>query len=380
MAGDQDLPVAVPGHHPPAGSRLAVWADIALGTGAAVGVGACVTRVGQDLVHGRVGGSRPGQLAVSLAGQLEVFFAQPQPHLPRRAGGCEALEHRADGAADRLVRVQQDLPGPLAPDQPGRQLDPQLAAGSLAAQPAEHPGPQHLELCLGHGALEAQQEPVIEHAGMVDAGLVGDQGVGDPAQIEQAIPLGRGAGQPGDLQRQHDPDLPERYLHGQLGEPGTGRQPGPADTQVSVDDTDRRARPAKLRSPSRQVVLAQRGLTVALNLDERGLAAVDDRRAGKMGRGDLGAIHLRPPLPASSPPRPPAAWQAAPRRRSSGQGPAPRRLRLPRAAGWPAAVVAPDPGPADSVGQAAWRFSLAGDCRAACSATPATRADNPQIS
>jgi hypothetical protein len=79
--------------------------------------------------------------------------------------------------------VQQDLPGCLAPHQPGRQRDPQLAAGRLVPQPAEHPGAQHLQLRLGHGALEAQEEPVIEHAGMIDADLVGDQGIGDPAQV-----------------------------------------------------------------------------------------------------------------------------------------------------------------------------------------------------
>jgi len=48
--------------------------------------------------------------------------------------------------------VQQDLPGRLAPDQPGRQRDPQLAAGGLVPQPAEHPGAQHLQLSFlcGH--------------------------------------------------------------------------------------------------------------------------------------------------------------------------------------------------------------------------------------
>jgi hypothetical protein len=40
-----------------------------------------------------------------------------------------------------------------------------------------------VQLSLGHGPLEAQEEPVIEHAGMIDAGLVGDQGIGDPAQV-----------------------------------------------------------------------------------------------------------------------------------------------------------------------------------------------------
>jgi len=37
------------------------------------------------------------------------------------------------------------------------------------------------------------------------------------------------AGQPGDLQRQHDADLPERDLLGQLGKPGPGRRSRPAD-------------------------------------------------------------------------------------------------------------------------------------------------------
>jgi hypothetical protein len=79
--------------------------------------------------------------------------------------------------------VQQDLPGCLAPDQPGRQRDPQLPASRLVPQPAEHPGAQHLQLRLGHGPFEAQDEPVIEHAGMIDAALVGDQGIGQRAQM-----------------------------------------------------------------------------------------------------------------------------------------------------------------------------------------------------
>jgi hypothetical protein len=60
---------------------------------------------------------------------------------------------------------------------------------------------------------------------MIDAGLVGDQGIGDPAQVQEPVPLGRGPGQPGDFQGQDDTDLPERDLLGQLGEPGPGCQP-----------------------------------------------------------------------------------------------------------------------------------------------------------
>ena len=247
-------------------------------------------------MHRRVGGRGPGQLPVPQRRQLQAVLAQPQPHLPGRPGRGEPVEHRGDRAADRLIGVQQDLPGCLAPHQPGRQRDPQLAAGSLVPQPAEHPGAQHLQLRLGHGPLEAQDEPVIEHAGMIDAGLVGDQGIGDPAQVQEPVPLGRGPGQPGDLQGQDDADLPERDLLGQLGEPGPGRQPRPAHAQVGVDDADRAARPAQRGGPADQVVLAQGRFAVTFDLDQGGLAAVDGRRAAQMRRRYLGITHRRSPL------------------------------------------------------------------------------------
>jgi hypothetical protein len=268
--------------------------------------------MGQDLVHRRVGGRDPGQLPVPQRRQLQAVLTQPQPHLPGRPGRGEPVEHRGDRAAHRLVGVQQDLPGCLAPHQPGRQRDPQLAAGRLVPQPAEHPGAQHLQLRLGHGALEAQEEPVIEHAGMIDADLVADQGIGDPAQVQEPVPLGRGPGQPGDLQGQDDTDLPERDLLGQLGEPGPSRQPRPAHTQVSVDDADRAARPAQRAGPADQVVLAQGRFTVTFDLDQGGLAAVDGRRAAQMRRRYLGITHRRSPPAAPRRPAPGPALRARP--------------------------------------------------------------------
>jgi hypothetical protein len=40
-----------------------------------------------------------------------------------------------------------------------------------------------MQFAFGHGPLEAQDEPVIEHGGMVDAVRVGDQGIGHPGQV-----------------------------------------------------------------------------------------------------------------------------------------------------------------------------------------------------
>ena len=53
------------------------------------------------------------------------------------------------------------------------------------------------------------------------------------------------------LQRQHDPDLPEPDLGGQLGEPGPAGGAGPADAEVVVDHPHRAARPAQPRRPAR---------------------------------------------------------------------------------------------------------------------------------
>jgi len=65
----------------------------------------------------------------------------------------------------------------------------------------------------------AQQQPIVEHRRVVDAVGVGDEGVGHPGQVQQPVPVGIVAGQPRALQRQHDPDLPEADLGGQLSEP-----------------------------------------------------------------------------------------------------------------------------------------------------------------
>jgi hypothetical protein len=62
---------------------------------------------------------------------------------------------------------------------------------------------------------------------MIDAGLVGDQGIGDPAQVQEPVPLGRGPGQPGDLQGQDDTDLPERDLPVSSVNPARAASPDP---------------------------------------------------------------------------------------------------------------------------------------------------------
>jgi hypothetical protein len=87
-----------------------------------------------------------------------------------------------------------DLTVGVAPDQPDRQPPAQLAAGGLAADPAVEPGAQDVQFGLGHGALHAQQHPVIKQPRVIDTVGVGDQRVGHPGQVQQPVPVSVVAG------------------------------------------------------------------------------------------------------------------------------------------------------------------------------------------
>ncbi len=170
--------------------------------------------------------------------------------------------------------MQADLTVGLAPHQPDRQRTAQLAAGGLGADAAVQAGTQNVQFGLRHGALHTQQHPIIEQPGMVDAVGVGDQRVGHPGQIQQPIPVGVVAGQPRNLQRQHDSHLTEPDLRGQLGEPGPARGAGPGHAHVLVDHPHPGARPAQLDRAADQVVLAGGGFAVTGQLGHGGLAHI----------------------------------------------------------------------------------------------------------
>ena len=100
--------------------------------------------------------------------------------------------------------MEPDLALLLSPDEADRQAAAQFAARGLVANAAVEPRAQDVQLGFAHGALEAEHQAVVEQGGVIDAVGVGDQGVGDAAQIEQAIPVGVVARQARDLEAEHD--------------------------------------------------------------------------------------------------------------------------------------------------------------------------------
>ena len=72
-----------------------------------------------------------------------------------------------------------------------------------------------MQLSLAHGALEAEQQSVVEHRGMIDAVGIADESVSEAAEIEQAIPVGVVAGEAGDFEAEHDADMAEGDFGGE---------------------------------------------------------------------------------------------------------------------------------------------------------------------
>ena len=129
-----------------------------------------------------------------------------------------------DGFADGGVGVEDDVPGGVV-GQPDGQRGDQLAAAGLGHDAAAQPGPDEMQLSLGHLPFHAEQQPVVEAAGVIEAVFVADQRAGHAAQFQELVPVGGVAGQPGAFQAQHDPGPAQGHLGDQLLEALPGRRP-----------------------------------------------------------------------------------------------------------------------------------------------------------
>jgi hypothetical protein len=144
-----------------------------------------------------------------------------------------------------------------------------------------------MQLGLGHRALQPEQQPVVEIARRVDPIGIADQRPGQRAQIDQLMPVRRGAREPRDLQRQKQTDVPQADIRDQLLEPQPPVGRGARPAGVLIDDHDRRGRPPQLDRPLTQRVLPRGRLDVALKLAGRGLAHIHHRAALAMTLADL---------------------------------------------------------------------------------------------
>jgi hypothetical protein len=111
------------------------------------------------------------------------------------------------------------------------------------------PSTQDVQFGLAHRTFEAEQEPVVELGGMVDAVGVADEGVGEAAKIEEPIPIGIVASQTGDFESEHDADVPEADFRSQTREAASFDRARPGKAEIFVDDSDLLGRPSEFDRP-----------------------------------------------------------------------------------------------------------------------------------
>ncbi len=187
-----------------------------------VGVGARINWIAQDVMDRGVAGLYPADLSplVHLQRERQPLRSEPQPDTPRRTGIGETREDRGDRCAHGFVGVKSDFAVGLAPNEADRQASPKLSARRLVADAAVEAGAQDVKLRLAHRALEPEKQPVVEESGVINAVGIADQRVGQAAKVDQPIPVGIVAGQPGDLQAQDQAEVSEGDFGGQAGETG----------------------------------------------------------------------------------------------------------------------------------------------------------------
>ena len=283
---EQDLPVGagqLAGGDPSVGEAAAAGAAEAESAGVAGVFEGAEDAGALEGLPEQLAAARP---VLGAAGEEQVLVAEEAEH---GAGGARTLvgiEQRLDRLPNLGVGVEHDAVLGVVDESDGER-DPQLAAARPAPDAAAQPGAQQMEFGLTHGALEAEEEPVVEVGGVVDAVLVEDQGVGEGAQLEQPVPVGVVAGEPGDFETEDDAG----GAHADFGDEAAEALPvggGAGPAEVGVDDDDLAGRPAEGERPLAERVLAAGALLVLDHLAEGGLAHIQERGAAPVVGGDLG--------------------------------------------------------------------------------------------
>ena len=195
-----------------------------------------------DLRHAR---KRPAQFAVGRPAsrprrQLDVLAVHPFHHRHRRPHPAEAVEHETDRIDDGPVGVEHHLV-PVVVGQADRQPHLQRTARSGAALAADEPRLDPLKLELAQRPFDAQQELVVAVVGIVDAGLVEDQGIGDAGDPQQLVPVGVVPRQARDFQAENDPHIAGGDASHQVAEAAAVSTVGPRLALVLVDHPDTKA-------------------------------------------------------------------------------------------------------------------------------------------
>jgi hypothetical protein len=185
------------------------------------------------------------------------------------------------------IWIQDDAPVRVIEETHGERAL-QLAPPCLVEDASAQASVKHVELRLAHGALQAEQQSIVEVTRIVDAVLIQDQRLRERADLQQTMPVGGVASEPRYLEPEHDAGA----SHTDLGDEPleslavAGRRSRLAE--VAVDHDHALGRPTERDSALAERVLALGALLILEDLSHGRLTDIEVRISLEVTGGDLG--------------------------------------------------------------------------------------------
>jgi hypothetical protein len=216
--------------------------------------------------------------------QAQAGVAQPQQHLPGAAQLGELAKEQAHRLHDPLVGIERHLPR-LLPAVARREAHAQLPPARFGIASGQAPLPEETQLVLGHRALQAEQQPVVHQARIVDAIMIDEEGAHQGAQVDQVMPVATIASEARGFEAEHGAYDPAAHGGHQPLEARPLYQPRSRAAQIFVDRLDAREAQGARRVCER--ILATLALQVIADLHGGGLPNVHDGAAPEVLRTDF---------------------------------------------------------------------------------------------
>ena len=186
-------------------------------------------------------------------------------------GFAKETKHHAHRAPHFFVWIEDDTAFRVVA-KAHRKGETQLAFLRFVELTALEAGVQKMQLGLGHGPLQPEQQSVVEVRRVVATILVDYQGCGERAQLQQPMPIEVRSCQPRDFQGKHRAHLTHRDIGYQGLEVLPPRHLRARLSQIPVENADEEFAPTQFQRLLAQRVLALRALLMVADLTWRRLA------------------------------------------------------------------------------------------------------------
>jgi hypothetical protein len=267
------------------------------GQGVSAGVGASVhvdPRIGGIVEDGQdapAGEGLPSQFTVTNAapgagGKEEMLCGEVLDDRECRAGVIKPVQGESDRLLDLLIGVEDDLTGGVI-NETGRWTKAELTFLGFFQLAAHEATAEPVEFRLAHGSFEAQEEPVIVLTGIVDPFFVHHQRVGQGTNLDEAIPITARAGEARRFQAEDSAGTSQTDLRDEELKAVSTDGGSPGMALILIDDRDMLTGPSQIERALYQVILARGAAGMVTDLDEGGLADIDEGLPLEMLRPDF---------------------------------------------------------------------------------------------